>query len=296
MRDMIFNNFGLMSSLRAVFFSVAAVAVVLAGCAKPPSQAQDPVAAANAFFAALEQGDPRTAYNNSAFGFQAAQTFDAFLSNARELGLVGGQPPAWTSKEINASEARLDGAVVSQAGQPINISVTLTPDGNAWRLFSLKTGTPDGDTENRFTLVGKGSGFNDVYHQPMPDPPRLAALVQETLSKFNTAIKTGNFHEFYGYISQQWRDGKRMTGEDASGVTEKMLTDHFQGFTDKKIDLAVVRGLPVVFDKPPLIDQDGLLELYGHIDTVEYRVIFDLQYAYELPRWKLFGINISLTK
>ena len=87
-----------------------------------------------------------------------------------------------------------------------------------------------------------------------------------------------------------------MTGEAAAGVTEKMLKDHFQGFTDQKIDLSSLAGLPVFFDQPPVINQDGLLELSGHIDTPQFRVNLNLEYAYELPRWKLFGINLTLTK
>ena len=268
---------------------------MVAGCGHPPASSQNPESAANAFFAQLANGDPHAAYDNAAFGFQAGQTFDAFLSNARQLGLVGGQPPAWTRKDIHEKEARLDGRVVSQIGTPVDLSVTLTPEGSQWKLFSLRTVT-GAQPENPFTLVGKGTGFNDVYHQPMPGPSQLADLVHHTLALFNTAIRSGDFHQFYGSISLQWKDGQRMTGEAAAGVTEKMLKDHFQGFTDQKIDISAVAGLPPVFDRTPIINQDGLLDLYGHFDTPQFRVNFSLQYAYELPRWKLFGIDLSLTK
>ena len=63
-----------------------------------------------------------------------------------------------------------------------------------------------------------------------------------------------------------------------------------------KIDLSALAELPPVFDRPPLIGQDGLLDLDGHFDLPQYRVLFSLQYAYELPRWKLFGIDIQLMK
>jgi hypothetical protein len=271
---------------------------MVAGCGHPPPSAQDPESAANAFFASLEQGNPHAAYDSAAFGFQAAQTFEAFFSNARELGLVGGQLPVWTGSDGQGTEARLDGTVVSQSGTPVNVSVTLTPDGGAWKVFSLHTATgqQDAEPEDRFTLVGKGTGFNDVYHQPMPGPEELARLVNGTMAKFNTAIRTGDFHAFYGSVSQQWKDGQRMTGEAAAGVTENMLKHHFQDFIDKKIDLSPLAGAPPVFDPPPLINQDGLLDLYGHIDGPQFRVNFFLEYAYELPRWKLFGINLSITK
>jgi hypothetical protein len=75
-----------------------------------------------------------------------------------------------------------------------------------------------------------------------------------------------------------------------------MLKTHFQGFTTMKIDLSALAGMPPVFDRAPLIAEDGLLELYGRFDLPQFRVNFSLQYAYELPRWKLFGIDVNLTK
>jgi len=282
----------------ATLLCLTAFTALLPGCGRAPSSARDPETAANTFFAALEQGDPHAAYDSGAFGFQAAQTFTAFISNARELGLVGGQPPAWTRKDVNGTEARLTGTLVSQSGQPINIAVTLTLDDKDWKLFSLQTSTAsrEAEPENRFTLVGKGAGFNDVYHQPMPGPGKLADLVHETMASFNKAILTGDFHEFFLSVSQQWKNGERMSGDAASGVTEKMLKTHFQPFTDKKIDLSVVAGLPPVFDRPPQINQDGLLVLHGHFDDPQYRVNFNMEFAYELPRWKLFGIDVDIVQ
>jgi hypothetical protein len=79
-------------------------------------------------------------------------------------------------------------------------------------------------------------------------------------------------------------------------VTEKMLKNHFQGFVDSKISLASTPVLPPVFDQPPQIDPDGLLTLHGHFDLPDYKLLFDLAYAYELPRWKLFAINMAVVK
>jgi hypothetical protein len=285
---------------RVVLSTLVCLTALIAGCGHAPQSARDPESAANAFFAALEKGDPHAAYDSAAFAFQAGQTFDAFLSNAHELGLVGGQPPQWTRKDIHDADARLDGKIVSQTGDPIDISVTLTPDGGEWKLFTLHTATGgqsnDASPEDRFTLVGKGTGFNDVYHQPMPNPQQLADLIHGTMDKFNTAVRTADFHDFYTAISQQWKAGQRSTGEAVAGVTEKMLKDHFQAFIDQKIDLSAVESLSPVFDRTPIINQDGLLELTGHYDMPKFRLNFDLEYAYELPRWKLFGINLSLTK
>jgi hypothetical protein len=292
---------------QATLAALIGLTTMIAGCGHSPRTASDPRSAANAFFLALEKGDAHTAYNSAAFGFQAGQTFDAFLSNARELGLVGGQPPAWTHQDIQGTEAHLDGNVVSQTGSPIAVSVTLTQDEKQWKLFSLHTAM-GGTAENRFTLVGKGTGFNDVYHQPIPNQQKLVDLVHDTLGRFNTAIRTEDFHDFYGWISQQWRDGQQAFAPAGprepdfehitadTRVTEKLLKEHFQAFIDKKIDLSAVASEQPVFDRPPLINTDGYLDLEGHFDTPQFRVSFELMYAYELPRWKLFGLNLNLTK
>lgn len=271
---------------------------MIAACGRTPAPARDPEAAADAFFSTLEKGDVRAAYDSAAFGFQAAQTFEGFNSNARELGLVGAKPPAWTYKDVQGDEARLDGAVGGHSGGSLKVSVVLTRENNEWKLFSLQTatGAMEGQPEDRFTLVGKGSAFNDVYHQPMPDPKQLADLVHETMARFNTTIHTGNFDDFYRSVSQQWKDGERTTGEPAPGITANILKKHFQGFVAQKIDLSPLAQLQPVFDRTPLINEQGVLELDGHFQMTQERVFFTFQYVYEMPRWKLFGINVSVLK
>jgi hypothetical protein len=281
---------------RTVAIAFISLAVFLAGCHHAPVAAADPVVAADTFFTSLEKGDPHDAYNSAAFGFQVAQSYEGFLSNARDLDMIGGQPPVWSRKDLGASEARLDGTLISQHGNSVFVTITLTPDGGVWKLFSLKTIAAPGETkpENRFTLIGKGPEFNDVYHQPMPNPKQIDALVHQTMDQFNTAIRTGTFHQFYNGIAEQWKAGQFLSGAAASGVTENMLKDHFQGFIDKKVDLAEVDTVPPVYDKPPQINAEGMLETLGHFDTSQYRVEFSLEYAYEMPNWKLFGINVDL--
>ncbi len=283
-------------SLRAAAFLLAGLLLWLAGCNRVPPSAQDPESAADAFFADLEQRDARAAYDSAAFGFQAAQSFDAFVSNARDLGLVGGGRPVWTEKKVEGTQAQLAGTIKTASGPPLTLSITMTSEGKAWKLFSLQTSSSDQGPENRFTLVGKGTGFNDVYHQPMPSAPQLDELVQKTLADFNAAIQMRDFHDFYQTLSQQWKNAQRFTGDEAADVTPGMLMNHFQPFIAQKIDLSSIAGLKPVYTQTPQINKDGLLELVGYIPGPRYRVNFQLDYAYELPWWKLFGINVDLTK
>lgn len=263
----------------------------------PPSGA-DPESAANAFFATLEQGNPRDAYEGSAFAFQTGQTFDGFLSNAEDLGLIGGQPPKWAGTQLQNSQAILTGTLVTHAGAPLPLTVTMTSEGGVWKLFALKTTSPNGtgELENRFTVVGTGAGFNDVYHQPMPGQTQLDMLVHRTLAKLNDGIQQQDFHAFYDSISQQWKDGRHPAGVVPDPVTPKIFKNHFQGFIDNKIDLAPVALLPPIYDAPPHIDENGYLDLQGHLGELPNRVEFSLQFAYELPAWKLVSISIGIRR
>lgn len=282
---------------RAAVVALVCLTAMLAACNRTPPAARDPESAANAFFAAVEKGDAQGAYDGAAFGFQTTQSFEAFMSNVQDLGFIGGQPPSWTTrKDLNDRSARLDGTVINASGNPINVSLTMSRDGAAWKLFSLKTAIGAQEAEDRFTMVGKGPGFNDVYHQPMPNQRQLDDLVHQTMARFNSAILAGDFREFYTHVSEEWKSGQRLSGDENSLVTPKMLKDHFQGFTDKKIDLSSVAVLPPIYDRPPLINQDGVLEVQGHFETLDYRANFSFQYVYELPFWKLFGMDVTLTR
>ena len=75
-----------------------------------------------------------------------------------------------------------------------------------------------------------------------------------------------------------------------------MLKNHFQASPTKKSTSRTSPALQPVYDQTPQINEDGLLDLVGHFNTPAYRVNFSLEYAYELPWWKLFGINVSLTQ
>ena len=95
---------------------------------------------------------------------------------------------AWKALRTAADPTREE--AMEEVARRLTIRFTpLTPDGNDWKLFSLHTatGAQDAEPEDRFTLVGKGVGFNDVYHQPMPDPKQLADLVHATMAGFNSA-------------------------------------------------------------------------------------------------------------
>ena len=42
------------------------------------------------------------------------------------------------------------------------------------------------------------------------------------------------------------------------------------------------------------LEGEGLLVVAGMFPTQPYRVAFSFKYMYEVPRWKLFGIDVNL--
>ena len=55
-----------------------------------------------------------------------------------------------------------------------------------------------------------------------------------------------------------------------------------------------IKSLSPVFDKPPEINSDGVLILNGHYNTKPLAIHFLLQFIYEFPQWKLYGLEVQL--
>lgn len=293
---------------RRLVFLLLGCVLGAAGCSRAPRES--PEEAANSFFAAVAGGDFKKAYDNAAFGFQSAQTPEAFQANCEDLGLAGAQPPVWTHTAAGEKQSLLSGLITNQPGKALNLSVTLALDGGAWKVYALHTEASDADHAmgNPFTLVGKGSDFKDVYHQPLPAPAQISALAQETMVKFARALQERNFDPFYRYVAQAWRDGTVPSAQGAKSLTVErndslvpdaritvpLLESNFGAFIEKKVDLTPMSKTPPVLIKPPRIDDNGALDLEGYFTDGRLRAIFSFQYVYEIPKWRLSAMTIEV--
>jgi hypothetical protein len=165
--------------------------------------------------------------------------------------------------------------------------------------------------ENRFSIVGRGPEFVEaVNRQPPPDSEIVEQLVNETLASFDEAVKQRDFISFFERCSLAWQD-QLVNGEYRPGTPMTMrvaltdgqkqigasrLTRAFQPFIDKKVDLSGVTTKKPILSAPPLVTTDGLMVVSGQYDTQPYRVFFSMKFMYELPKWKLFGLDVSLRK
>lgn len=260
---------------------------LVGGC----SRQQSPINAANAFFVSVSRGDFQQAYDSTAFAFQAGQSLQSFQATVQDVGFVGGAAAThWTQTQVTGDEAKL-GGTVKGVDASIAVQITLIRERGQWRLFALHiptTGKP-GDAplaQNRFTLVGKGASFSNAVNRPPPSDEVSRQLVEDTLVMFNDAVQRRSFVEFYSGVSYSWQ----------RQLTLHQLQTAFQPFIDAEANLGPLRSLTAVFDEAPHINSDGVLVLNGHYPPHPYTVYFALRYIYELPHWKLFGIDVRLGK
>lgn len=267
-----------------LLFFIASAGVLFSGCGSKP----DPAATATEFFERIGKGEAEKAYESAAFGFQAQQTAKVFQQAARELGLMDFASAKWDSTEIADDTAKVRGEVSTKAGKKIPIVITLNKERGRWRIFSMKSprDVQTGRVINPFSLVGKGAAFRDPLSQPMPDEKALQELARETLLLFSDAIRQKSFADFYSKVAVSWQ----------RQLTEGQLQRAFQPFIEREVDLSGVKELQAKFNPPPYIATDGLLVLTGEYATSPHKTVFSLKYIYELPKWRLFGIDVNLQK
>lgn len=271
-----------------IFRTLPLAALLLtAGCKR--SGKGDPVAEADKFFALVRQGHAAEAYNSAAFGFQAQQSLPNFQATMHDLGVANFLSCNWTRvvRRDEKNEVKLDGEIATRDGSKLKFEATLARDRGRWRMFALRThGAEALPTENPFTLVGRGAAFQDVANRPVPPVDDVRVLVRATILDFNEAIQKKSFDDFFNRISLSWQ----------KQVSPKRLMRAFEPFVENKINLTefgIQQSAPQ-FSSPPTVNGEGLLVVNGIFPTNPYRVAFSFRYMYEVPHWKLFGIDVNL--
>jgi hypothetical protein len=269
---------------RSILFVAAALALFLSGCGKE----EDPATSARRFFEQIAAGQAREAYESASFNFKAQQNAKAFEATVKDLKLTEYAGAQFETENRERTSVRLRADLKLKNGESVPLIVTVNRETGAWRVFSIRSprSPTTGLIENRFSLVGKAATLTDLANRPMPDDEAQRRLVRETLLSFNDAVQQQSFSDFYEGVSKAWR----------AQLTKGQLQRAFQPFLDKKVDISGIKNVEAVFDPAPAINSDGLLVLTGSYPTSPYKVFFALKFIYELPNWKLFGIDVNLRK
>jgi hypothetical protein len=256
----------------------------LGGCTKKA----DPQTVAQHFFEQIAAGQAEAAYRSTAFGFQAQRSAVVFVAAAKDMGLTDYAGGDWDKPERDGDTVTIRVKIHTKKGTDIPLVVTVVNQSGAWRVFSLRSppNQQTGISDNRFSLVGKIPSFVDAVTKPMPAENEIGQLVRDNLLRFNEAIGSESFDAFYDSVSTHWQDQ----------LTKGQLQRAFQPFIDQKINISQVKTATPIFDTPPAVNSEGLLVVAGHYETQPYRIQFAMKFYYELPTWKLFGLDVNLLK
>jgi len=263
---------------------LTAIALLTGGCEKTA----DPVTSLRSFFEQIAAGKTRQAYAETAFGFQAGQNEKGFESAVRELGLSDYQSLQSEPPKIDGNTATLRLEISTRAGKLLPFVITMTNETGAWRVFTIRS-PRDSDTgvaENRFTVLGKAPAIAGTAATEPPEDKEVRRLIRENLLAFDQAVADRSFKAFYGALSARWKDR----------LTEGQLERTFQSFMDHQYRVTGVAKTDAVLDRPPALDSEGMLIVSGYYPTQPFKTVFSLQFIYEMPKWKLYGIDVNLQK
>ena len=284
--------------LRLLLCALLAGAAACSRKDAPPATAQG---AAQLFFDRIRRGELAQAFESAGFAFKEPQNLKFFSERVREYELqdsaialapLPGDP-------ADAKTAKFNVEVTLKSGQKYALILTMERDQATWRVFSLREPRDPntGIGKNRFSIVGAPAAMSYAAHLKVPDDATVRRLVHNSMILFSDAIQTGSFWEFYENASMTWQ----------KELTEQKLANAFHSFIDLKINMNGIVDLEPKFDVPPEISADGLLVVTGHYASTPYAVHFTLRYiywldeeltktGYELPEWKLLGLNCHLEK
>ncbi len=275
--------------MRAPFFTRIVLkcllcAVVLSGCHL--FKKEDPAKAADDFFNMIVKGRFQEAYDGTAVMFQMQVNENSFEAIVKDLGLEEYASATWADKKLEGKEARLDGEIMGTGGQKLHVVLTLVDDSGKWKVFSLLTPvSPESDRMvNHFGGIGNGNAYGSAFIRPTPDEKQIRLLIAETMEKFNHGLHKEDFSELYESVSDAWK----------KQVTKGQMELAFKHFIYENARIDGFEKTEPVFDEPPRLNAEGILVLTGHYPTKPAEVVFDLKYIFELPKWKLIGITVTL--
>ncbi len=263
---------------------VAAIcALACAGCGH--NAGNDPVAAMNNFFDEMSHQHYRQAYESASELMKVKFSETAFEALARDFGMGNFISCTWTAESVTKKEATLKGQFLARNNENTIFIATMLKESDRWKVFSIQVVSPQdpAKTFDIFSRFTQSMTFNDAFTRPVPADEEVRKLVDETMNKFNECLHERDFKPFYDYSSAAWQ----------AKTTEEQVYRAFKPYLDNNATLDAIKNVKMIFDEPPRLNSDGYLTVNGYYPT-EHRVVFRLQYTFELPKWKIVGVTISI--
>jgi hypothetical protein len=129
---------------------------------------------------------------------------------------------------------------------------------------------------------------NAQYHSNSKVPPteQLDAMVNDTIQAYNNALQQKDFKAFHSWVS---------TKTQQMFTVEKML-ETSKPLTDRKVNLAVLKGRKPTYPREPEIVNEGGMSVLRvkAVFKIKETVTAKLQYVTEKQLWRLLTIDVSL--
>jgi hypothetical protein len=135
-------------------------------------------------------------------------------------------------------------------------------------------------------LVGAMLGVAPAHAQPLPDKAGQEVLIKATLLTFNDANVTGIYTVLHAKLSKPFRDQ----------FSPEKLKAAFKDFADKHIDFDLIAAKTPVPSEEAVVNDQGVLKLYGYFDTKPSRLNYQLEFIRSDGDWKAIKINVDLKK
>ena len=197
------------------------------------------------------------------------EVFQSFIDQKIDLTVVAKAEPAFASPPaINGDGLLVLEGTYSNAPGQIDFRLKYVYEKPAWKLFGIKVNvSPTGVVSNK-----------------LPSETEAADLVRTSLLAFNEAVQEKDFTSLHQTIATVWK----------GQTTPEKLEAVFQSFIDQEINLALIESMTPKFDKPPTLNDDGVLVLQGNYPTRPSALRFDLGYLSEDSAWKLVKIKVDV--
>ena len=201
---------------------------------------------------------------------QLADIFKVFIEQKIDVAFVADSEPVFeTAPAIDGDGVLVLKGHYDTKPNKIEFGLKYIYEKPAWKLFGIDVHvTP--------------AGAADLQ---LPGEAELRALAQDSLGNFNQAVVQKDFTKFHGQISALWQ----------KQITPAKLQEFFRSFIEQEIDFSDTLKNKPVFDLPPAIDENGILQMQGSLPLKPDRVQFELGYIFEPPVWKLVKINVKIS-
>ncbi|MBI5358164.1 hypothetical protein HZB69_00870 [Candidatus Amesbacteria bacterium] len=221
------------------------------------------ISASEKWFSLVKENKLQEAYEEASKEFQKGTSFDQFSTLIKKIGISDYKTINWGSRTRSGNSAVALGIVIFPENKTLPMEVRLIKEEGAWKLLGINL-----KTDNPIRT---------------PDEKEIQGLAQKAIKLFVEAVQTKDFSNLYGSIADQWK----------AQIDATALATAFKSFIDKKMNLSFVKTASVEFTEAPAIDEKGVLKLVGHSASKKQDLLFQLEYAYEAPAWKLVRINVQ---